>query len=211
MLQQVEGALDGQEAVGVLFLADSVKENREHVVVVEVGDALLPFDLVAGTGVVELDGQVAAVVVPSEIAGRVHALLVRAGHGRCRGALGDWLVQREGFTPDAVALLEHSWGGGGGLGDLVDGEILLIERLGEGLLGLVVLWEVAERGVLDFRDERLVALLIRLARALSERVAEVVLKDDLVGRADLAARNAHHVRVRHRCGRYLLFIITFKS
>ncbi len=85
----------------------------------------------------------------------------------------------------------------------MDGEVLLVKRSLEGLLGLVLGWEVTECGVLDGLDECFVALLVWLACAFGEGVAEVVFEDDLVSGADLGARDAHHVGVGHV--RYLFY------
>ena len=74
LFKHVESALDGQEAVGVGFLPDSFKEDRQVVVVVQLSDIHLPVDAVV-TAVLDGDGQVSAVVEPSEFRGSNKALL----------------------------------------------------------------------------------------------------------------------------------------
>ena len=83
-------------------------------------------------------------------------------------------------------------------------QVLLIKGHCLVFLKFIVLREVSKSRVLDRFDECLITLLVWLAGALGEGMAEVVLENDLVGRADLAASEAHHVGVCHF--RYLVFI-----
>lgn len=69
MLQEVEDTLHGEEPVWVLFLTDSLHEDGEVVMVVELSDFNLPCNPV-GVAVLDLDGQVTTVVEAAELAGR---------------------------------------------------------------------------------------------------------------------------------------------
>jgi len=104
-LEHVENALDGQEAVGVLFLTNALEENGEVVVVVKLHDVDLPLDFVLGA-VLDGDGQVASVVETPELAGGDWSALGSACNGLLggRGFLGG--LKRGGLSTDAVALLK---------------------------------------------------------------------------------------------------------
>ncbi len=78
--------------------------------VVEVGDVLLPLDLVSRSTVVHLDGEVSSVVVPSEVAGWVAALLVGTCFRGSGGASWDRLVKGEGLSAETMAFLEDGRG-----------------------------------------------------------------------------------------------------
>ena len=90
-LEHVENALDGQEAVGILFFSDSLKENGEIVVIVKLHHVDLPLDFVLGS-VLNGDRQVTSIVETSEFAGDNWSALGGTGNrllgrGNCLGGL----------------------------------------------------------------------------------------------------------------------------
>jgi len=66
VLEHVEGALDREEAVRLLLLAQAVAEDGEVVVVVELLNVHLPLNLIADARVLDRDGKVSALVEPTE-------------------------------------------------------------------------------------------------------------------------------------------------
>jgi len=96
--------LDGQEAVRILFLADSLKENGEIVVIVKLHHVDLPLDFVLGA-VLDGDRQVTSIVETSEFAGDNWSALGGTsnrllGRGDCLGGL-----KRCCLSTNAVTLL----------------------------------------------------------------------------------------------------------
>lgn len=91
VLEQVEGALQGEEAVGLLLLSDAVEEERQVVVVVQVLDLDVfdPPEAAARARVLDDDGQVAAVVVAAEVALRDEAF----ASGACLWLVGERLLR----------------------------------------------------------------------------------------------------------------------
>jgi len=79
--------LDGQEAVGILFLADSLKENGEIVVIVKLHHVDLPLDFVLGA-VFNRNGEVTSVVKTSKFTG---------GDWSTLNGTGDWLLGRRSW------------------------------------------------------------------------------------------------------------------
>ena len=68
LLEHVEDALHREEPVGVLLLADALKEDRQVVVVIELLDLYLPVNAVLGA-VFNGYGQVTSVVEAAELRG----------------------------------------------------------------------------------------------------------------------------------------------
>jgi hypothetical protein len=109
LLEHVKHALDGQEAVGVLLLADTFEEDGQVVVVVELGDVNLPVNAVL-RAVFNGDGEVTAVVEATEL---------RRGDGSALGGsslgfLGRWLVlgleQRACLASEAFTAFQNVYG-----------------------------------------------------------------------------------------------------
>ena len=92
LFKHVKDTLHGQEAVGVLLLADALKEDGQVVVVVKLHNVDLPEDLVGGA-VLNSNGQVTAVVEASEFRGRNGTGHNSAGLGSLDDGLGLGLVQ----------------------------------------------------------------------------------------------------------------------
>mmetsp|Transcript_2172 Transcript_2172/g.5516 ORF Transcript_2172/g.5516 Transcript_2172/m.5516 type:complete len:483 (-) Transcript_2172:226-1674(-) len=107
-LEHVLHALDRQEAVRLLRLADAVKKDGQVVVVVQLLNLHLPGNDVLGAAVVHRDGQVAALVEAAERGvGRVVAPPVRARLGRRGPRLGAVLVQPPRLDRHALALAQE--------------------------------------------------------------------------------------------------------
>mmetsp|Transcript_72987 Transcript_72987/g.176111 ORF Transcript_72987/g.176111 Transcript_72987/m.176111 type:complete len:245 (-) Transcript_72987:370-1104(-) len=85
VLQHVAHALHREEAVGLLLLPQAVEEDGQVVVVVELLNIHLPSDAVVHPPVLDLDGEVAALVESPELGvGGVGALLEGAARRRAR-------------------------------------------------------------------------------------------------------------------------------
>ena len=69
LFEHVESALDRQESVGVVLLAEAFEEDGQIVVVVKLSDLHFPPDLVLGT-VLDGQGHITAVVEVTELTGR---------------------------------------------------------------------------------------------------------------------------------------------
>jgi hypothetical protein len=66
LFQHIEGSLDGKESVRVYLFSDSLKEDREVMMVVKLGDIHFPVDSVV-TAMLDGDGKVSTIVEPSEL------------------------------------------------------------------------------------------------------------------------------------------------
>lgn len=118
MLEEVEAALDGEEPVRLLLLAETVEEDGEVVVVVELLNLDLPGDLVAGAAVLDGNGEVSAVVEAAELRGGDRAAVLGASAGG-RGSVG--LLSDEeggGGSSDAGVLVGDGNFGGWMRGDV---------------------------------------------------------------------------------------------
>jgi len=70
VLEQIVAALDGQKVVRFVFLSQSIEEDREVVMVVELVDVNLPVNFVSGSLVSQSDGQISSIVESSELSVR---------------------------------------------------------------------------------------------------------------------------------------------
>ena len=104
MGEQIEDTLDSEESIWVLLLTDSLHEDGEVVMVVELVHLNLPRNLVGGA-VLNLDGQISTIVEATELAGRDLSPLVGTGLGGKDGWLGLSLVQGADFATAALTLL----------------------------------------------------------------------------------------------------------
>ena len=102
--EQIEDTLDSEESVWVLLLTDSLHEDGEVVMVVELVHLNLPRNLVGGA-VLNLDGQISTIVEAAELAGRDLSPLVGTGLGGQGGWLRLSLVQGADFATAALTLL----------------------------------------------------------------------------------------------------------
>ena len=102
--EQVEDTLDSKESIWVLLLTDSLHEDGEVMMVVELVHLNLPRNLVGGA-VLNLDGQISTIVEATELAGRDLSPLVGAGLGGQDGWLGLSLIQGADFATAALTLL----------------------------------------------------------------------------------------------------------
>ena len=105
LFEHVESALDREESVWLLLLADSFEEDGEVVVVVEGHDVDFPKEFVL-RAVVDGDGEVAPVVEATELGGwDGPSVGGTCSRFFCAGELF-WLQQRGGVATNACSLLE---------------------------------------------------------------------------------------------------------
>ena len=67
MFEHIEGSLNRDETVGLLLLAEAIKENREVVVVVKFLNVNLPLDLVPHSAFLNEEGQVPTLIEPPKL------------------------------------------------------------------------------------------------------------------------------------------------
>jgi hypothetical protein len=111
LLEHVEHSLHGQESVWVLLLSDSLEENGQVMVIVQLGDLHLPVDLVLRS-VLNGDGEVSSIIEPSELT-RGNSSLFECSSLRLLGkGLLLWLVETGGLASKTFSLLEdgYEWG-----------------------------------------------------------------------------------------------------
>jgi len=189
-LKHVEDALHSEEAVGVLLLTDSLEEDGQVVMVVELHDIDLPLDLVL-RAVLNGDRQVTTVVEAAEFARHDGAALDSTSDGRRFNRLFLGLVEGRSFSSDALALFEggfaHSGSGLLSSSDIGDGHELLF------LTRHVIFREVAEAGVLGLWEQLVLGEFPSFAIRLRNALLEVVLRDHRRGIVDFGHGNGLNV------------------
>jgi len=146
VLEQIEDTLTGEEAVGLLLLTDSLHEDGEVVMVVQLLHLNLPCDLVGRT-VLNLDGKISAVVEAAELRGRDRAPLDGASSRSDRLRSLNRLVEGGDFATGAHALLEEVLSSvAGSNGNLCGSETFGFSN-DTSIMGQVSLREVTENGL----------------------------------------------------------------
>jgi hypothetical protein len=108
LLKHIHHTLDGQEAIGILFLADALEENRQVVVVIQLHDIDLPENLV-GWAVLNRNGKITSVIETSEFRGHNRARSKCTSHRSLGHRLILGLQQRAVLTSNALASLESGY------------------------------------------------------------------------------------------------------
>lgn len=103
VFEQVKDALHGQEAVWVDLLANSVHEDGQVVMVVELVDLNFPCDFVLGT-VLNLDGKVSPVVELAELSRQDLPSSAGASSGCYDSRLSLGLLEGASVTTEASLL-----------------------------------------------------------------------------------------------------------
>ena len=104
MSEEIEDTLDSEESVWVLLLTDSLHEDGEVVMVVELVHLDLPRNLV-WRAMLNLDGQISTIVEAAELARRDLSPPVGTSLGGKGGGPGLGLVQGADFATGALTLL----------------------------------------------------------------------------------------------------------
>jgi len=141
LFKHVERALDRQESVWILLLANALEEDGEVVMVVEGHDVDLPEDLVRGA-VLDGNGQVSSVVEATELRWRNDAPVGGSCLGLLRGWTLLWLVERGVRSAHAASFLKRLAGSSGSSRTSVGTIFFLL------LLRHVCGWEVSKWRVL---------------------------------------------------------------
>ena len=173
VLEEVEDTLAGEEAVGLLLLADTLHEDGEVVMVVELLGLNLPLNHV-GRAVLDLDGKISTVVEAAELGRRDGTLLDSASSGSNFLRLLNGLVEGGDLATRALALLRVSLSGvAGGNTSLSSGED---GRVGDSALfaGEMSLGEVAKDGMLRPGEQLVVSHVECLLTSLGEELLQVV-------------------------------------
>ncbi len=105
MHEEIGHSLDGEEAVGVLFLTDSFHENGKIMMVVKLANLDFPGNFVGGS-VLNLNGHVSSVVEAAELGGCNLTLGDGISFGLLHGRLLHGLVERGAFSSSALTFLE---------------------------------------------------------------------------------------------------------
>merc|ERR1719473_1372129 len=82
LLQKVVHPLDGKEAIRVLLFADTVQEDRKVMVIIKLIHVNLPSKAIADAGVLDLNGQIPAVIKLAELCPLDRTALERFGRRR---------------------------------------------------------------------------------------------------------------------------------
>jgi len=101
--------LDGKESIWVLHLADTLHEDGQVVMVVELGNFNFPCNLVRGS-VLNLNGEISAVIETTELTGWDSSSLDGVSLGRLYFGLLNGLVERADLTTITLTFLEGSPG-----------------------------------------------------------------------------------------------------
>mmetsp|Transcript_70913 Transcript_70913/g.207789 ORF Transcript_70913/g.207789 Transcript_70913/m.207789 type:complete len:288 (+) Transcript_70913:299-1162(+) len=179
LLEHVVHALDSEEAVGLLLLADAVEEDGQVVVVVQLIHVDLPGDLAAHRAVEDLDGQVPAVVEAPELGAGHRPVGGAARGGGPRGeAPRGGAEAREGGVHGALVLGRAGQRGRGGA--LRHLRLHLAPGARREVRG-----EVAQAAVLAQGDHALLLQALEgLGAVLVHHVLESVIKDERAGKSE---------------------------
>ena len=105
LLKHVKDTLNCQESVGVLFLTDTLKEDRKVVVVVELLNLDFPVNLELRT-VLNGDGKISSIVEATEFRGRHGSHVKGTGNWPLRSGLFLGLVKADDLSTKTLTLLE---------------------------------------------------------------------------------------------------------
>jgi len=146
LLKHIEDTVHGQESVWIHFLSDTLEEDWQVMMVIELLDLDLPINLVLWTKMLNCNGQITAIVEKSEL---THWDLSPAG---CASywLLGLWLklwhIQASALSTETVTLLQN----GGTCG--CDRNFLFVDRfhLRNPILSFLhpIFWEITKSRVL---------------------------------------------------------------
>ncbi len=106
--EEICHSLDGEEAVGILFLTDSFHENGKIMMVVKLADLDFPGNFVGGS-VFNLNGHVSSVVEAAEFGRRNFTLGDSISSGLLNARLFFGLVERRVFASRALTFLENAY------------------------------------------------------------------------------------------------------
>ena len=110
LLKHVKDTLNSEETVGILLFSNSLEEDGQVVVVVELLDTVLGFPLnLKLRSMLNSNGQVSSIVESSEFTGRDISSIERSSNWflRCWSFL--WFVETNGFSTKTFALLKGSY------------------------------------------------------------------------------------------------------
>ena len=105
LLKHVEDTLDGEESVWVLLLTDTLEENGEVMMVVELLDLNLPVDTVL-RAVLNGDGEISTVVEAAELASGNGAIVESTSPGLLRRRLFLGLEKADSAATETLTLLD---------------------------------------------------------------------------------------------------------
>ena len=104
-LKHIEDTLHGEEAVWVSLLSDTLEEDGQVVVVIELLDLDFPLDAVL-RAVLNCNWQISSVVEESEFTDWDLSSVHSSGLWLLYGWLFSWLVQTCAFSSESITLLE---------------------------------------------------------------------------------------------------------
>jgi len=186
LLEHVKDTLHGKEAVGVLLFADTLEEDGQVMMVIELHNIDLPLNFVL-RAMLNRNGQVSAVVEAAELRGDNRATVDGTSDGLHGSGLFLGGKEGAGLATNALALFE------GSLASSSDGCLACVNN-GNGLesgsgLGHVAIGVVTEARVLGLGQELVEASLPGLAIGDAEDLLEVILGDHLRSVVDLRHRD----------------------
>jgi len=108
LLEHVEHTLHGEETVGVLLFADTLEEDGQVMMVVELHNVDLPEDSVLGA-MLDRDGQVTTVVEASELGGHDSTAVDSTSDGLLNDGLSDGFQKGGCLSTETFTLLKSSY------------------------------------------------------------------------------------------------------
>jgi len=176
--EEIEDTLDGKESVGINLFADTLEENGEIVMVVELLSVDFPTDFILRT-VFNCNGEVTSVVEESKLAHRDLSAVDGASSWFLRNRLLLGLVERSRLATKSIALFENC----SALSS--DRDLLLVDWLNCGYTSFLFLHvlggEVTKGRVLSSGKIGVVVRLPCLGSCFGQALLKVVLDKELRG------------------------------
>lgn len=105
LLEHIEDTLDGEETVGILLFTDTLEEDGEVVMVVELHDIDFPEDSVLGS-VLDRDGEITTIIEASELRGDDSTTVNGTGDGLLNNWLGDGFQKGSSLSTKTFTFLK---------------------------------------------------------------------------------------------------------
>jgi len=176
-VEKLVGAHNGEEAIRVHFLSESIEEDGEIMEVIELSGFDRKRDSVDRAFVVNFDRQIASVIISSEFSWLDFPLGICAGLLLCGLPLLFSLVASHGVAAGALTTKDEFINGAGRLG------LLMIDNLDSGslLFWQIILGEISESGMRVLRRVRILPRFIVDIFGLEEHSFQGVFNDNTRG------------------------------
>jgi len=177
LFEHIEYTLHGQESVWIHFLSDTLEEDWQVMMVIELLDLDLPVDLVLWRVMLNCHWQVAAIVEETELAHWDLSSTSSTGNWLLYSWSLLWHVQTNALAAEAITLFQNSGTSGR------DRNLLFLDWLDIGNACLFTLhpvfWEITEGRVLSTWQVFIVVWLPLVAGCHGQAFLEMILEDHL--------------------------------